>query len=106
MTALDAAGRVDLESRVQSIRTGDVSVVKVEASDEWNADGELYLRLLVHLSDPQGETWRPEDFDEIGRQVDEVVAGMSGYSEVRILFTGGQPNQDEGPPPDEESDEG
>jgi hypothetical protein len=106
MTVLGVADRSELESRVRAIRAGDVAVLVAQASEEWDGDGEPYVRLLVHLSDPQGETWSDESFDDMGRQVDEIVATLPGYPDVRTLFTGGQSPPDEGPPPAEEVDEG
>lgn len=105
MTTLDAAGLVGLQDQVATIRVGDVSVVDVEATDEWDADGEPYIRLLIYLSDPQGETWGPENFDEIGRRVDLIVGSLPGHPAVRTLFTGGDPKTADGAPPAEDLDE-
>lgn len=105
MTALGIADRSDLEDRVRAIRAGDVTVLQAQASDHWDADGEPYVRLLIHLSDPKGRTWSEKSFDEVGRQVDEIVGTLPGNPNVRTLFTGG-PVPDEGPPPAEEEEEG
>jgi hypothetical protein len=102
MTTLTADSvRDELVRRLSGLSAGDVSVESVDVTDEWGIDDDPAIRLVLHLSDPDGETWDTDDIMNLGHQVNTVLQDFRGLPEVRTFLTGGPP-EDDLPIPDED----
>ncbi|CAN5335844.1 hypothetical protein BH20ACT5_BH20ACT5_14940 [soil metagenome] len=76
MTAVDSMDiPADLKARLLEIKAGGVSVEDVVTTAEWDSDGDPYIRLVVHLSAPQEETWEVTDIQSLRRQATVPAAG-------------------------------
>lgn len=103
MTTISASDvRDELAAQLMTLRSGKVSVESVDVSDEWGIEDDPAIRLVLHLSDPDGDTWDVDDIQGLDRQINSILAGMRHLPEVHTFLTGGPPLEDE-PIPDEDS---
>lgn len=95
MTTIDAGDvREEFVARLMTLRFGKVSVESVDVTDEWGVEDYPAIRLVLRLSDPDGETWDVDDIRGLDRQINSIAAVMRGLPEVRTLLTGGPPLED------------
>lgn len=105
MTTLSADSvRDDLVRRLSGLSAGEVTVESVDVTDEFWAGDDESIRVIVHLSDPAGETWDRDDMQVIRRSMFDAFADAGITSVVRVTIAGGPPVEDE-PIPDEEAEE-
>jgi len=90
---LDEGMLKQIEDEVRNVRHGDVTVVDVQATRDWDSEGNDQVRLVVVLSDPEGSTWPKGELDVVMRRVRDV--GLERGLDMWVSYTTPTPDFDD-----------
>lgn len=95
MTSVSAESRHDrLIRRLSTLSAGATAVQSVDVKEDYWPD-DRPTQIVLHLSEPKGDTWEVEDIIELRRKMNDVLADEDVISSVRTTLAGGDPIEDE-----------
>jgi hypothetical protein len=80
--------------RLSTLSSGATAVMSVDVKEDYWPD-ERPIQIVLHLTEPAGETWDVDDIIELRRQMNEVLSDVGVLSFVRTTLTGGEPVEDD-----------
>lgn len=95
MTSVSADSLHDrLVRRLSTLSSGTTAVKSVDVEEDYWPD-DRPIQIVLHLSEPAGDTWDVDDIIALRRQMNEVLADEDVISFVRTRLTGGDPVDDD-----------